>query len=84
VASRQWVTKVQGITPETAPKICKLVDNVPGVVKGSVFTRADYVAFQTNAAPDDPMEHSRIGADVTALLKAQKDLRVGLSTTGPQ
>jgi hypothetical protein len=84
MGSRQWVTKVEGITPEAAPKICELVNNVPGVVQGSAFARADYVAFQTTAAPGDPMEHSRVGAEVTSLLKAQKNLRVGLSTTGPQ
>ena len=84
MGSRQWVTKVNGIKPEAIPQIREVVEQVEGVTKGSVIVGSDYVAFHSEAEPGDRLEHSRIGSDVSAILKKQKDLRVGDSTTGPQ
>jgi len=84
VSSRQWVTKVEGIKPDAIPQIREVVEQVPGVKKGSVLIHSDYVAFLSTAEPGDRMEHSRVGIEVSAILKEQKDLRVGDSTTGPQ
>lgn len=84
VDSRQWVTKVEGIKPEEIGGIRQLVEQVDGVAPGSVVIGKDYVAFGTTAKREDRMEHSRIGSDVSAVLKKQPGLRVGDSTTGPQ
>jgi hypothetical protein len=82
--SRQWVTKVDGIQPTAVTNIREEIERVPGVLKGSVLIHSDYVAFQTTAQPGDLLEHSRVGSDVTAVLKKRKELQVGHSTTGPQ
>ena len=84
MGSRQWVTKVNGIKPDAIPQIREVVEQVEGVTKGSVIVGTDYVAFHSEAEPGDRLEHSRVGSDVSAILKKQKDLRVGDSTTGPQ
>jgi hypothetical protein len=84
VESRQWVTKVEGIKPDAIAQIRETVEGVQGVVKGSVLVGLDYVAFRTAAGPEERLEHTRIGADVSAALKQKKGLRVGDSTTGPQ
>jgi len=84
MSSRQWVTKVEGIKPNAVPRIREIVEQVPGVRQGSVLIHSDYVAYQSTAEPGDRMEHSRVGIEVTAILKKEQGLRVSNSTTGPQ
>jgi hypothetical protein len=84
VGSRQWVTQVQGLTPEKYAKIRELVEAVKGVEKGSVVIKADYVACNSTASQEDMLEHTRVGEDVRVVLKAQPGLQVGGSMTGPQ
>jgi hypothetical protein len=84
VGSRQWVTQVEGLTPENTPKIRELVEGVAGVEKGSVLIKADYVAFISMAEREDMLEHTRVGEEVRTVLKGHDGLRVGGSMTGPQ